>query len=399
MAADLAATPRSGLSVQCCGDAHLSNFGLFARRSGGSCSTSTTSTRRCPGPWEWDVKRLAVSMLVAARDNGFAGKDQERVVLDTVGEYRARMAEFAAMRNLDVWYTRFEVEELVPRVRSQVGAKMRKRLDRTVAKAVDARQHAGVLEALARRSTGAAHRLRAAADRPARRLRARPRNAIGSEPIWSGCCGRTASRSNMTVERCSSSSGSSIWPARWWASAASGRVPGSRCCSAATTRIRCSCRSRRHSRRCSRSSPGERVPQRGRARRRRAADDAGVERHLPRLAQRRAEHPRQLRDYYVRQLRDWKGSIAIEAMDPRAMTRLRAALRGDACPRARALGRSHRDRRLPRPPRCLRPSGARVQRGLRRAERARLPALLAPSRAAGQRRAPLTQRIEPPDAA
>ena len=63
MAQDLAATPRSGLTVQRCGDAHLSNFGVFASPERDWCSTSTTSTRRCPGPWEWDVKRLTASML------------------------------------------------------------------------------------------------------------------------------------------------------------------------------------------------------------------------------------------------------------------------------------------------------------------------------------------------
>ena len=135
MASDLAATPRSGLLAQCCGDAHLSNFGLYASPERRLVFDINDFDETLPGPWEWDVKRLAVSMLVAARNSGFAVKDQERIVLDTVGEYRVRMAEFAAMRNTDVWYTRFEIEELIPHLRSQVGGKMRKRLDKTVAKA------------------------------------------------------------------------------------------------------------------------------------------------------------------------------------------------------------------------------------------------------------------------
>ncbi len=89
-----------------------------------------------PGPWEWDVKRLAVSMMVAARNSGFSVNAQERIVLDAVAEYRTRMAQFAAMRNLEVWYTRFEIDELMPQLRSQVKAKMRKRLNKVVAKAV-----------------------------------------------------------------------------------------------------------------------------------------------------------------------------------------------------------------------------------------------------------------------
>ena len=135
MASDLAATPRSGLVAQCCGDAHLSNFGLYASPERRLVFDINDFDETLPGPWEWDVKRLAVSMLIAARDSGFSTKHQERIVLDTVSEYRGQMAAFAAMRNADVWYTRFEINELIPHLRSQVGGKMRKRLDRAVAKA------------------------------------------------------------------------------------------------------------------------------------------------------------------------------------------------------------------------------------------------------------------------
>src|ERR1700684_2795612 len=84
MASDLASTPVSGLAVQACGDAHLSNFGVFgsAERRPGFDLNDFEHT--LPGPWEWDVKRLAASMLIAARDNGFAGKDQDQAVLGTV---------------------------------------------------------------------------------------------------------------------------------------------------------------------------------------------------------------------------------------------------------------------------------------------------------------------------
>ena len=84
MASDLASTPRSGLTVQCCGDAHLSNFGVFASPERRLVFDVNDFDETLPGPWEWDVKRLAASMLIAARDNGFAAKDQDRVVLDTV---------------------------------------------------------------------------------------------------------------------------------------------------------------------------------------------------------------------------------------------------------------------------------------------------------------------------
>ena len=91
MASDLAATPRSGLTVQCCGDAHLSNFGVFASPERRLVFDVNDFDETLPGPWEWDVKRLAVSMLIAARDNNFAVKDQEQIVLDTVEEYRTAM--------------------------------------------------------------------------------------------------------------------------------------------------------------------------------------------------------------------------------------------------------------------------------------------------------------------
>src|SRR3954454_19130743 len=88
MASDLAATPRSGLDVQCCGDAHLSNFGVFASPERRLVFDINDFDETHPGPWEWDVKRLAASMLIAARDNGYRPAQQERIVLDTVRQYR-----------------------------------------------------------------------------------------------------------------------------------------------------------------------------------------------------------------------------------------------------------------------------------------------------------------------
>jgi uncharacterized protein (DUF2252 family) len=135
MAADLAHTPDSGLRVQCCGDAHLSNFGLYASPERRLVFDINDFDETLPGPWEWDVKRLAVRMLIAARNSEFSRKQQDRVVLETVAEYRTRMAEFATMRNLEVWYTHFEIETLMPQLRAPISGEMRKRLDRVVAKA------------------------------------------------------------------------------------------------------------------------------------------------------------------------------------------------------------------------------------------------------------------------
>ena len=135
MAHDLGATPRSGLTVQCCGDAHLSNFGVFASPERRLVFDVNDFDETLPGPWEWDVKRLAVSMLIAARDNGYRRKHQERIVLATVAAYRTAMTEFAGMNNLDVWYSRLEVERLIEEYGSQFRPKMVKRAEKQLAKA------------------------------------------------------------------------------------------------------------------------------------------------------------------------------------------------------------------------------------------------------------------------
>src|SRR5436309_4655621 len=113
MAHDLGATPRSGFTVQCCGDAHLSNFGVFASPERRLVFDLNDFDETLPGPWEWDVKRLSASMLIAARDNGYRVKDQDRIVLDTAAGYRTAMREFAAMKHLEVWYSRLEIEQVL----------------------------------------------------------------------------------------------------------------------------------------------------------------------------------------------------------------------------------------------------------------------------------------------
>jgi uncharacterized protein (DUF2252 family) len=135
MASDLAATPRSGLQVQCCGDAHLSNFGVFASPERRLVFDLNDFDETLPGPWEWDVKRLAVSMLIAARDNDFAAKDQDKIVLDTVESYRTAMAGFAAMNNLDVWYAHLEIEAILKEFGSQLKPKGVKKTEKMLAKA------------------------------------------------------------------------------------------------------------------------------------------------------------------------------------------------------------------------------------------------------------------------
>jgi uncharacterized protein (DUF2252 family) len=135
MAEDLASTPRSGLEVQCCGDAHLSNFGVFASPERRLVFDLNDFDETHPGPWEWDVKRLAASLLIAARSNDFRPKDQRRVVLEGVAAYRQAMAQFAGMRNLEVWYARVEVESLLEQYGSQFKPRQVKDTRKALAKA------------------------------------------------------------------------------------------------------------------------------------------------------------------------------------------------------------------------------------------------------------------------
>jgi uncharacterized protein (DUF2252 family) len=135
MAGDLATTPRSGLAVQCCGDAHLSNFGVFASPERRLVFDLNDFDETLPGPWEWDVKRLAVSMLVAAQDNGYTIKQQERIVLATVDGYRGAMASFAGMKDLDVWYAHLDVESAMQELGSQLQPATARRTGKALAKA------------------------------------------------------------------------------------------------------------------------------------------------------------------------------------------------------------------------------------------------------------------------
>src|SRR6266568_327642 len=135
MASDLASTPVSGLAVQACGDAHLSNFGIFGSADRRLVFDVNDFDETLPGPWEWDVKRLAASLEVAGRDNQFAGKQRREIVTAAVARYRQAMRSFAGMTNLEVWYARADIEELREQLQSQMNEKTRMRLDKGMTKA------------------------------------------------------------------------------------------------------------------------------------------------------------------------------------------------------------------------------------------------------------------------
>jgi hypothetical protein len=113
MAADLASTPATGLRVQCCGDAHLCNFGGFATPERRVIFSINDLDETLPGPWEWDVKRLAASFVIASRDNGLGDEVARDVVLTCVRSYRESMAGYSELKTLEVWYEALTAEDLV----------------------------------------------------------------------------------------------------------------------------------------------------------------------------------------------------------------------------------------------------------------------------------------------
>jgi uncharacterized protein (DUF2252 family) len=132
MAADLAATPRSGLIVQACGDAHLSNFGVFLSPERTLVFDINDFDETLPGPWEWDIKRLAASLEIAGRSRGFAAPTRRGSVLAAIRGYRDGMAALARQTNMEVWYAHLDVERLIEQARLAQAAAKTSKADRRV---------------------------------------------------------------------------------------------------------------------------------------------------------------------------------------------------------------------------------------------------------------------------
>jgi uncharacterized protein (DUF2252 family) len=135
MASDLATTPATGMIVQACGDAHLSNFGLFGSPERKLVFDVNDFDETLPAPWEWDVKRLAASLEVAARENGFSDKDRRKIALASTARYRQEMRQLAGLTNLDVWYTQVDIQDFRARWDSLLKDRQRKTVDKGLAKA------------------------------------------------------------------------------------------------------------------------------------------------------------------------------------------------------------------------------------------------------------------------
>jgi uncharacterized protein (DUF2252 family) len=135
MASDLSRTPTTSVRAQLCGDAHLSNFGVFGTAERRLVLDINDFDETLPGPFEWDVKRLAVSFEVAGRDRAFSAADRQAVLLELMETYRTAMAEFSAASNLDVFYASMDVEDIITRYRSSVSEKVLRRTEKNVEKA------------------------------------------------------------------------------------------------------------------------------------------------------------------------------------------------------------------------------------------------------------------------
>ena len=319
MAADLAGTPRSGVTVQLCGDAHLSNFGLFGSPERRLLFDINDFDETLPGPWEWDVKRLAASFEVMGRDRGFTAADRRAIVMAGVREYRDRMRRAAGMGGLQAWYEHLEAGELLRLVRQEVAVKrVSKREARAhedmVAKARSRDSTRVLARARRHHRRRTPDRRRPADHRPDRGPRpARHRRGRTPRPPSRSCSRPTGARSAISTTRWRSTA-TCTRPGRSSASAASAPAATSCCSSAATTATRSSSRSRRrepsvlerflgpstYPNHGQRVVVGQRLMQ--------AATDIFLG------WQRITGLDGVTRDYYVRQFHDWKGSADVETM-------------------------------------------------------------------------------------
>ncbi len=167
MASDLAATPRSGLTAQLCGDAHLSNFGLFGSPERRMLFDINDFDETLPGPWEWDVKRLAASFEILGRERGFGRRDRRAVVMAGVQAYREWMHKASEMTTLDAWYAQLHVGRLFKTVRTDVRRKhLTKKEARTAKRRVEEARTRDSTRVFAKRAGEIDGELRIVADPP-----------------------------------------------------------------------------------------------------------------------------------------------------------------------------------------------------------------------------------------
>jgi uncharacterized protein (DUF2252 family) len=169
MASDLATTPRSGLSAQVCGDAHLSNFGLFASPERKLMFDVNDFDETLPGPWEWDLKRLAASVIIAARDRGFTDKEARTAALEVGASYRLEITRLAGLSTLEAWYSHVDVAGLLAELEvaaGKTGSKADKRMAARTSQIIARARTRDSLQALAKLATVIDGQLRIVSDPP-----------------------------------------------------------------------------------------------------------------------------------------------------------------------------------------------------------------------------------------
>jgi uncharacterized protein (DUF2252 family) len=167
MAADLAGTPVSGVTVQLCGDAHLSNFGLFGTPERRMIFDLNDFDETYPGPWEWDVKRLAASFEVCGRDRGFRARDRRAIVRECARAYRRQMRRTADLGTLGAWYAHVDAQRLLAQVWREVGrGRLSKKEARWAESDIAKARTRDSVRVLARRTTSVEGNLRILPDRP-----------------------------------------------------------------------------------------------------------------------------------------------------------------------------------------------------------------------------------------
>jgi Uncharacterized protein conserved in bacteria (DUF2252) len=366
MAADLAATPTSGLRVQLCGDAHLANFGGFASPERDLVFDLNDFDETLRGPWEWDLKRLAASIVVAARDRGEDEAARRNAAQGTVCAYREAMRGFAELSALEVWYAHVDAAALQTLAAAQLTKAQRARVGRTVEKA-RRKDHLRAFAKLVREDGGEP---RFASDPPllvpigelvpaneAERLHAAMRGLLDDYRATLPEERRALIDRYRYVDLARKVVGVGSVGTRAWVVLMLGPTgePLFLQCKEAQASVL-----ERHAGASGHGNHGERVVQ-GQRLMQAAGDILLGWLRSPGI-------DGVARDFYVRQLWDWKVSADVETMEPSGLA---AYAQLCASTRARALRRPSRDRRLRRPRPDARPRDRRLRRGICRPERAR----------------------------
>jgi len=332
MASDLATTPSTGLIVQACGDAHLSNFGIFASPERRLVFDINDFDETLPGPWEWDVKRLAASAEIAARGNGFGRRLRREIVLAAAARYRRAVRRLAGMGEIDAWQSPSEVDELRERYQAILDRRERRLADADLARARD-RAGQQALDRLTRIVDGSP---RLAADPPLQvpvadlpagaasaGLEAHPRAVIANYRRTLEWDRRFLIERYQVADMARKVVGVGSVGMRCWIVLLTGRDPQDRLFlqvkEAVPSVLSGFLGDTPYPCQGERVVAGQRLMQ--------AAGDVFLGWHRV-----RGTRPR---DYYVRQLRDWKFSLTVEDMDPPAM-RTYAELCGQTLARAHA---------------------------------------------------------------